>query len=413
MNCECPSNKVSKRNFGAVLMKEVEVAVKMVQSMSRNVQRIPVSVKARIGVDDQESMEYLVDFIGRLRLAGCHRFVIHARKVFLNGISPANNRVVPPLNYPRVFDLCDRFPDCSFVINGGIPGLRAARLITYGTSNVVNDHPNDKICEQQDLCDQNHLGDDIEHKVPCMRCNVSNGSCVAPPIIAPHNLRGCMLGRAAMDNPAIFWDVDRYFYGEDRNPCQNRRQVLLKYCEFLEDLYPRRCCDNDSRLTGKMPAPIVIKEQDSCNICQNVYGGSGGVCFHGEIDSSTSASGNDLNNSKVKGCSSEERNKSNEHKKSRFQKRCPNAKITSRVVDRALKPVHGICFGMPNSRKFRRDCDRLSRDMSIRNCGPGFILRKVMECMSDDMLDQDFVKTENLADKDVVSHFGPRIQGCN
>lgn len=213
LNVDCPSDRVSgKREFGAILMK-TGGASSMVRAMKENSTNMPISVKCRIGINDHDSMEFVVDFITSLK-PYCKRFVIHARTCLLGGLSPAQNRIVPPLNYPRVYALCDTFPDCEFWLNGGIPGLKAAKLICYGSNEVSG-----------------------SHQVPCSLCNASNGSCITPPKCAPPNLKGCMLGRAAIDNPAQFWDVDRYFYGST-NPCRNRRQVLEQYCQYWNKHIP-------------------------------------------------------------------------------------------------------------------------------------------------------------------------------
>jgi hypothetical protein len=86
--------------------------------------------------------------------------------------------------------------------------------------------------------------------------------------------------------------------------------------------------------------------------------------------------------------------------------------ISSRVIDRSLKPVLGIFFGLPRAKVFRRTCDELSRDCVIRNCGPAFILRMAIKVVSNEVLDQDFVKTEDLSEDDIVSHLAPRTNGA-
>ncbi|CAD7976030.1 unnamed protein product, partial [Amoebophrya sp. A25] len=91
-----------------------------------------VSVKTRIGVDHADSYEFLEAFIDRLRPV-CKRFILHARKCILKGLTPAQNRNIPPLNYERVFRICERFPDCEFLLNGGIKTLVDARRLAYGT----------------------------------------------------------------------------------------------------------------------------------------------------------------------------------------------------------------------------------------------------------------------------------------
>lgn len=123
LNAECPSDRVSGREFGAALMRDKDTAIDVVRSMvetseSFDGKSIPVSIKTRIGVDDFDSFEHLVEFVERLVDAGCKRFVMHARKVYTQGLSPAQNRTVPPLNYQFVYQLVERFPQCDFWLNG-------------------------------------------------------------------------------------------------------------------------------------------------------------------------------------------------------------------------------------------------------------------------------------------------------
>lgn len=128
LNIDCPSDRVSgEREFGAALMKKVETAFIVLESMQRNTsssegegKKTPVSIKCRIGVDDFDNLDFISGFIERLRPV-CQRFYLHARKCVLNGLySARQNRSVPPINYPRVYALCRKFPDVDFWINGGI-----------------------------------------------------------------------------------------------------------------------------------------------------------------------------------------------------------------------------------------------------------------------------------------------------
>jgi len=362
LNMDCPSDRVAgQREFGAILMKRLDRTLQVLQSMKENASSsTPISVKCRIGVDEYDDLDYAAHVIRTLSPV-CQRFVLHARKCVLGGLlSPTQNRIVPPLNYPRVYALCQMFPECDFWINGGIPGLKAAKLLVYGSEESEND---------------NHT--DNQHAVPCCLCHTSNGSCIAPPRTVPPNLHGCMLGRAAMDHPSMFWDVDRYFYGESCNPCQNRREVLIQYCIYLERTYPRRCCDNDERCTTRIPVPDVdVRDQEYCTICKSMYLG----------DEMRESSVVILDTTSI----------------------TTKPKISSRIIDRALKPVHGMFFGLPKNRSFRRACDELSRNIALRNCGPGFILRRAMLTMPAKILDQDFVRTEDLVDGDIQVHTAPR-----
>ena len=124
-------------------MKQPEVAIRVVSAIKASlVTEIPISVKTRIGIDEFDTLDHLIELIGKLvTLGSCKHFVIHARKCILKGLTPAQNRIIPPLNYPRVYALCRHFPDCSFVLNGGIQGLEAARRLCLGDS-FVNDYGN-------------------------------------------------------------------------------------------------------------------------------------------------------------------------------------------------------------------------------------------------------------------------------
>ena len=115
--------------------------IEVVSAMLSNVQNMPISVKTPVGIDELDTLEYFIQFIGRLRNdAGCRKFIIHARKCVLGGLlSPEQNRIIPPLNYPQVYALCDHLTDCTFVLIGGIPGLDAAKQLCRGT--FSNNHP--------------------------------------------------------------------------------------------------------------------------------------------------------------------------------------------------------------------------------------------------------------------------------
>ncbi len=121
LNIDCPSDRVSgEREFGAALMKKVETAYNVLESMENSKTNKPVSIKCRIGVDDFDDLEFICGFIEQLQPV-CRRFYLHARKCVLNGLfSARQNRSVPPINYPRVYALCRRFPDVDIWINGGI-----------------------------------------------------------------------------------------------------------------------------------------------------------------------------------------------------------------------------------------------------------------------------------------------------
>jgi tRNA-dihydrouridine synthase A len=355
LNLGCPSDRVSNdQAFGAYLMTKADAAVAVVRSMQQNASDgMPVSVKCRVGVDDMDDIEFVAGFVERM-LPVCTRFYVHARKCVLSGLyNTKQNRTIPPLLFPRVYELCRRFPQAEFWINGGIRTLTEAKSICHGSTLP---------CHRPDR----------HRAVPCESCNLPHGSCMTPPFgaAAPSNLRGCMMGRAAIDNPAIFWDADRYFYGLDENPCRNRRQVLERYCEYLEQLYPRRCCDLDEAITYGIPVPNVHRLCSYCPMCRPMYQKD---CNHvgecGETDRLDPRNRGDGGGTKVK--------------------------VASGLVARALRPVKGLFHGLPKRKIFLQTLDEQVRDLTIRNCGIGFILRRVMAIIPDDLLDRDFVRTED------------------
>jgi len=119
INVGCPSDRVQSGQFGACLMATPEVVAECVRAMQHAVS-IPVTIKSRIGVDDQDDYEFLRNFVRITSGAGCRVFVVHARKAILSGLSPKDNRSVPPLVYERVYRLKQEFPELSIIINGGI-----------------------------------------------------------------------------------------------------------------------------------------------------------------------------------------------------------------------------------------------------------------------------------------------------
>jgi tRNA-dihydrouridine synthase A len=119
INVGCPSDRVQNGRFGACLMAEPAVIAECVNQMQAAT-KIPVTVKSRIGIDDLDSYEFLHAFIEEVSKADCHHFIIHARKAWLTGLSPKQNRDVPPLNYKRVYQIKKRFPTLEISINGGI-----------------------------------------------------------------------------------------------------------------------------------------------------------------------------------------------------------------------------------------------------------------------------------------------------
>lgn len=119
LNVGCPSDRVQNGRFGACLMAEPALVAECVSTM-QNAVNIPITVKSRIGIDDQDSYEFLHDFVNTVASAGCEHFIIHARKAWLSGLSPKQNREVPPLDYARVHQIKQDFSDKVISINGGI-----------------------------------------------------------------------------------------------------------------------------------------------------------------------------------------------------------------------------------------------------------------------------------------------------
>ncbi len=178
LNVGCPSDRVQSGTFGAVLMKSPELVADCVSAM-RAATNVEITVKCRIGVDDQAPEEVLPDFIGRMQSAGIKRISIHARKAWLKGLSPKENRDVPPLDYPLVYQMKRDFPELHLSINGGVATLAEA---------------------------QSHLEAGMD---------------------------GVMIGRAAYHNPSdILCTADRKIYGagEDSDPVQVVH-LMLPYIE--------------------------------------------------------------------------------------------------------------------------------------------------------------------------------------
>ncbi|MDJ0639423.1 MAG: tRNA dihydrouridine(20/20a) synthase DusA [Paracoccaceae bacterium] len=137
LNVGCPSDRVQSGTFGAILMKTPDLVASCVRAMLDAVD-VPVTVKCRIGVDDQDPEVVLPDFLARMRDAGVTRVAIHARKAWLQGLSPKENRDIPPLDYPLVHRMVEAFPELSISINGGIGSLdEAEQHLAAGVEGVM------------------------------------------------------------------------------------------------------------------------------------------------------------------------------------------------------------------------------------------------------------------------------------
>ncbi len=126
LNCGCPSDRVRHGAFGACLMANPALVAQCVAAM-RDAVDLPVTVKHRIGIDRNESFSFVSDFVGTVAQAGCGRFIVHARNAWLDGLSPKENREIPPLRYAFVHRLASAFPGLCFELNGGLVSLEAAR----------------------------------------------------------------------------------------------------------------------------------------------------------------------------------------------------------------------------------------------------------------------------------------------
>ena len=137
LNCGCPSDRVQSGCFGAVLMERPQLVAEIVRAMQAETD-VPVTVKCRIGVDDQDPEVVLPQFIDTIAGAGVRHVIIHARKAWLQGLSPKENREIPPLDHNLVLRMKERFPDLTICINGGITSLAQARdLLDLGLDGVM------------------------------------------------------------------------------------------------------------------------------------------------------------------------------------------------------------------------------------------------------------------------------------
>jgi len=177
LNLGCPSDRVQSGRFGACLMIEPALVSDCIRAMTEVVD-IPVTLKSRIGIDEHDSYEVLSQLVEQVSAAGCKTFIVHARKAWLKGLSPKENRDIPPLQYDRVYRLKKDFPELEIVINGGIKTL-------------------DQTEEQ------------LQH------------------------VDGVMIGREAYHNPWILAEADRRFYQSER-AIPSRHQVLEELVPFVE-----------------------------------------------------------------------------------------------------------------------------------------------------------------------------------
>jgi len=177
LNIGCPSGRVQTGRFGACLMAEPGRVAECVDAMSAAT-NLPVTIKTRIGIDDQDSEEFLYRFVATVAGGGCRSFIIHARKALLHGLSPKENREVPPLDHQRVYRLKRAFPHLEIIINGGIAALDQA----------------------------------AEHL---------------------RQVDGVMVGRAAYHDPYLLAGADRRLFGSTR-PQPSREEVIARLLPYVQ-----------------------------------------------------------------------------------------------------------------------------------------------------------------------------------
>ena len=178
LNVGCPSDRVQKGRFGACLMLEPDHVAECLNAMQTNV-KVPVTIKCRLGVDHHEDYEFLYNFVNIVQNAGIEHFIIHARNGILKGLSPRQNRHIPPLKYDYVYRLKKDFPNLKITINGGIKTI--------------------------DECKE-HL----------------------------KYVDGVMIGRAAYENPFLIKDIDTELYGIESN-VNSKKSILNQYLDYVED----------------------------------------------------------------------------------------------------------------------------------------------------------------------------------
>lgn len=185
LNCGCPSERVQRGAFGACLMNEADLVASCVRAMVDAAQpscagqtALPITVKHRIGIDREESYGFVRDFVGTVAEAGCEVFIVHARNAWLKGLSPKENREIPPLRYDIVYQLKREFPHLTIVLNGGITQAQ-----------------------------------EIEHHL--------------------QHVDGVMVGREAYHNPWIMADWDRRFWNDREAPPLDRSHVERKMVDYM------------------------------------------------------------------------------------------------------------------------------------------------------------------------------------
>ena len=177
LNVGCPSDRVQKGKFGACLMLEPNLVAECLTNMKNSV-KIPISIKCRLGVDDHNDYAFIYNFVSIVKESGVNVFIIHARNGILKGLSPRQNRNIPPLKYDYVYKLKQDFPELEIIINGGIKNIH----------------------------------DSLSHL---------------------EKVDGVMIGRAAYDNPFMLRDIETKFY-KTNTSINSKKEILNLYLEYVE-----------------------------------------------------------------------------------------------------------------------------------------------------------------------------------
>ncbi len=186
LNCGCPSDRVQSGSFGACLMREPATVANCVAAMKAAVD-IPVTVKCRIGIDNEDSFAFLDRFVGTIADKGCESFIIHARSAWLKGLSPKKNRDVPPLNYARAHEIKAKYPELRIILNGGITDISTI-MSSCGLAAGSYDEEGDPAVKPQD-----------DNSISLDGASIS--------------LDGAMIGREAYQNPYFLAEIERKIFG--------------------------------------------------------------------------------------------------------------------------------------------------------------------------------------------------------
>jgi len=179
LNVGCPSDRVQNNMIGACLMGHAQLVQECLAEMQAATS-LPITIKHRIGIDELDSLDFLIDFVETVKQSGCSTFIVHARKAILQGLSPKENREIPPLFYDKVYTLKAHFPELEIIINGGIKTL----------------------------------GESLEHL---------------------EHVDGVMLGREAYQNPWLLSSVDELIYNCETSIEQSRHSVIRRMFPYIEN----------------------------------------------------------------------------------------------------------------------------------------------------------------------------------